>query len=270
MTRPIRVRSGLVGAGRVPLVCTPIVGRTRGELLTELAAVAAKRPDLIEWRADFFVDIAQRGRVLDMAAAIRAGVGTGAGGIPIIFTIRSKREGGEAVSLNDAQITALNVAVCEAQAVELIDFEISSDPQHIHQVRAAARASDTQLILSYHNFRETPDGEAIYAQFLQARDLGGDIGKVAVMPRVPGDVLTLLGATLRAHHSLGLPLIGISMGEYGALTRLFGHVFGSSVTFAVGQGSSAPGQISIEELTTVLGILQRALAGKTIQLSTTR
>ena len=264
MTRPIRIRSGLVAAGRVPLVCTPMVGRTRAELLVELAAISAKRPDLIEWRADFFADIAQRERVLDMAAAIRAAAGTDAGSIPIIFTIRSQREGGEAVSLSDAEVAALNVAVCEARSVEMIDCEMSNEPRHIQQVRAAARASNTQLILSYHNFRETPDGDAIYAQFQQARELGGDIAKVAVMPKCPGDVLTLLGATLRAHQSLELPLIGISMGAYGALTRLCGHVFGSSVTFAVGQGSSAPGQISIEELHTALDILQRALAGKSI------
>jgi 3-dehydroquinate dehydratase-1 len=52
----------------------------------------------------------------------------------------------------------------------------------------------------------------------------------------------------------------MSMGAYGSLSRLFGWAFGSSVTFAVGDQASAPGQMSIEELRVVLEILQRSLA----------
>jgi len=129
-------------------------------------------------------------------------------------------------------------------------------------VRTAARASGTLLILSYHDFRGTPDVEALYARFSEAQALGGDVAKVAVMPRCEEDVLTLLAATIRARKTLDLPLISISMGAWGALTRMFGWVFGSSVTFAVGQGVSAPGQLPIEDLNAVLDVLRRSLAGR--------
>ena len=52
------------------------------------------------------------------------------------------------------------------------------------------------------------------------------------------------------------------MGAYGSLSRLFGWVFGSSVSFAVGEKSSAPGQVPIEQLNAVVEILQRALKGE--------
>jgi 3-dehydroquinate dehydratase-1 len=39
-------------------------------------------------------------------------------------------------------------------------------------------------------------------------------------------------------------------------------VFGSSLSFAVGAASSAPGQVPIEDLNTVLGILQKSMGGK--------
>ena len=52
------------------------------------------------------------------------------------------------------------------------------------------------------------------------------------------------------------------MGPYGSLTRMFGWAFGSALTFAVGAAASAPGQVPIEDLNTVLGLLQKSIAGK--------
>jgi 3-dehydroquinate dehydratase I len=258
VTRAIEVRGRVVGDGREPLVCTPLVGRTREAILAELDSVTGKRPDLVEWRADFFDGLADTAGVLALARELASR----AGDIPVIFTIRSSREGGEDIALGEEQVAALVVAVCEAQVAGLVDFEMSAPRAHLDRVREAARASDTRLILSYHNFRETPDAEALYARFSEAQLLGGDIAKVAVMPLGAEDVLTLLAATIRARRTLDLPLISISMGAYGALTRMVGWMFGSSVTFAVGQGISAPGQVPIEDLKAVLDILRRALAGK--------
>jgi len=51
----------------------------------------------------------------------------------------------------------------------------------------------------------------------------------------------------------------MSMGGLGAVTRLFGGVFGSSVSFAVGQNSSAPGQVPIEDLNTVFKIISKSI-----------
>jgi len=52
------------------------------------------------------------------------------------------------------------------------------------------------------------------------------------------------------------------MGPLGAVTRLLGGVFGSSLTFAVGATASAPGQIPIEDLQTVLAIIQKSMDDK--------
>ena len=111
------------------------------------------------------------------------------------------------------------------------------------------------LILSYHNFQATPDAAALLATFAEAERCGADIAKVAVMPRSPEDVLTLMGATWRASETLGIPLIGMSMGPLGAVSRMASGVFGSALTFAVGESSSAPGQIPIEALRAVLETL---------------
>ncbi len=62
--------------------------------------------------------------------------------------------------------------------------------------------------------------------------------------------------------AISLPIISMSMGGYGSLSRLFGWAFGSSVTFVVGENSSAPGQVPIEDLKVVVDILHRSLRDK--------
>jgi len=118
------------------------------------------------------------------------------------------------------------------------------------------------MIMSYHNFQATPEGEALVAKFAEAERLGADIAKVAVMPKSPGDVLTLLGAVWRADEAGSIPLIGMSMGGFGAVSRMVGGVFGSALTFAVGKSASAPGQIPIEDLRIALSTVGRSVAGK--------
>jgi 3-dehydroquinate dehydratase-1 len=246
-----------IGGGTHPLICTPLVGRTRGDVLAELAAVLPKAPDLIEWRVDFFAGIGDTALVIDTARAMKAA----AGATPILFTRRSSKEGGETVALAEPDVVRLYEAVCAARCVDMIDYEMCNAAADFARLRTASRANDVLLVASYHNFQATPDAAALVAKFAEAERLGGDVAKVAVMPRGPLDVLTLLGATFTASQTIGVPLISMSMGAYGSLSRMMGWVYGSTVTFAVGKSSSAPGQVPIEELRVVLGTIRKAVQG---------
>lgn len=254
-SKTIELHGKPVANGKFPLVCAPLVARQPAQLLAELQVVLAKRPDMLEWRVDFFEEIGNAEQVINMASAIRAA----AAGIPLLFTRRSPREGGEKTALSEKKAIALYQALCDSRLVDLIDFEMSNDAAHIDVVRKTARVNDIKLILSFHNFSFTPALETLEQRFLQAEQLGADIAKVAVMPRNAEDVLTLLGATLSASQKLTIPLISIAMGPHGSLTRLFGWAFGSALTFATGAASSAPGQMPIEDLNTVLAIVQKSL-----------
>lgn len=258
MGTPIELHGKPVSNGKFPLVCTPLVGRTREEIRSEVQLILVKGPDILEWRVDFFEGIADTAEVLSVAQSIKQA----AAGIPLLFTRRSMAEGGERIALSEAAVVALYQAVCERGLVDLVDFEMNNDPAHIARVRAAAKASDIKLILSFHDFSLTPALENLKQRFVQAEQLGADIAKVAVTPRDLEDVLTLLSATLSASRQLKIPLISMSMGPYGSLTRLFGWVYGSALTFAVGASRSAPGQMPIEDINTVLGILQQSMTAK--------
>jgi hypothetical protein len=55
--------------GETPLLCTPLVGRTRKRVLAEAASVLRQKPDLVEWRVDFFDAVGDRRRDRDGARA---------------------------------------------------------------------------------------------------------------------------------------------------------------------------------------------------------
>ena len=256
--KPIEINGQPIAGGKFPLVCTPLVGRTLDKLMAELAVVLPKQPDVLEWRVDYFDAIGDSAAVIAAARAIKQA----AGAIPILFTRRSIIEGGEKIALNEDQVIAMYAAVCESKSIDLIDYEMANEAANIVRVRTAAKANDIKLVLSFHNFSYTPGLETLVGKFLNADQLGADVAKVAVMPRDLDDVLTLLNATQAANHKLRIPLISMSMGPYGSLTRMFGWAFGSALTFAVGAAASAPGQVPIEDLNTVLAILQKSIGGK--------
>lgn len=257
-SRPIILKNRLFNSTREPLVCTPLVGSSEGAVYRELAAIMPKQPDLLEWRVDFFSGVADPERVVALGKRIRQE----AGNIPILFTRRSIREGGCPISLDEAQVLELYTAICRSGYIDLFDYELSVDELYFQQAVALSEETELKLVASFHNFQETPSRDELVAKFVAMEQAGADIAKIAVMPKELRDVLTLLDATLTAYHVISLPIISMSMGAYGSLSRLFGWVFGSSVSFAVGEQSSAPGQIPIEQLNTVVDILRRALEGE--------
>ena len=89
-TRLIHIHGKPLGGGVTPAIITPLIGETRTAILAEVAAIVPKKPDLLEWRIDFFEAIGDIPTVIDTARAIRQN----AAGIPVLLTRRSATEGG--------------------------------------------------------------------------------------------------------------------------------------------------------------------------------
>jgi len=255
--KQILVGGKAIGRSGEPLICTPVVGRTRGAVLEELAALLPKAPDLIEWRVDFFEGFGDIAAVIDMAREIKVA----AGDVPIIFACRTMGEGGSLSALNEADVLKMYVAACVSRCIDVIDYEMSNSPGNVAMLRGVSRENGVAMIMSYHNHEFTVGEEELSGMFLEAEALGADIAKVVVMPRTEEDVLALLSATLKARRACRIPLISMSMGGLGTVSRVFGWVFGSSVTFAFGKNTSAPAQMSIEDLRPVLASVQHAVLG---------
>ena len=102
------------------------------------------------------------------------------------------------------------------------------------------------------NFDKTPSQEEMIDILEKMEVMGGDILKIAVMPLCKKDVVSLMDVSLMMSGKLDKPLIMISMGELGKITRVAGELIGSSITFGSAKKSSAPGQIQVNDLKLLL------------------
>ena len=178
------------------------------------------------------------------------------GELPVLFTFRSSREGGEA-ALNDGAYQSLNEAAIASGFVDCVDVELFSGDAVVKAVVAEAHSNNVKVIASNHDFEKTPAAEELLARLQKMEALGADIPKIAVMPQSSKDVLTLLTVTESWKETGKTPVITMSMAGEGLISRLCGEIFGSAVTFGAAGKSSAPGQIDAEELRRILEIIHQ-------------
>ncbi len=122
------------------------------------------------------------------------------------------------------------------------------------------KSSLTKIIASYHNFKETPSFDCLRSIYANLVGTGADILKVATKANTWEDNLTIF-TLIRHARSENKKIIGICMGERGIMTREYGPLLGSYLTFAAldSARASAPGQLNIDELCARwqrLGVLQ--------------
>lgn len=113
-----------------------------------------------------------------------------------------------------------------------MDIELSCGEERAARLAELAKSRGISVVLSKHDFHQTPPKEEIAATLRRMKALGADLPKYAVMPRTPGDVLALLAATWEASSEIG-PVITMSMGSWAKSPGGSG-VFGSCLTFGAG------------------------------------
>ena len=191
------------------------------------------------------------------------------GEIPILFTIRTKEEGGQA-AISAEEYTAVNRSVIESGLADLVDVELMKGDEIMQTLCEAAHravitdgqtadsevsstAHTVKIVGSRHDFNKTPEEALIIGSLCKMQELGADVAKYAVMPTCERDVLTLLSATVTMKEKYNsTPVITMSMGRLGALSRVCGTLSGSAVTFGTAGRASAPGQLPADLLKTFL------------------
>ena len=254
MARPsVRMRSVVLGEGR-PQVCVPLVGATIAELAEAASGLVPGDYDLVELRIDFFAGWDTPAAVREAIAVVRAALPDG---VPVLFTFRTKREGGQADIRPDAYAELLGLAI--AAGVDAIDVELFTERACLLGLVTAAHEAGVVVVMSSHDFESTPPKAEMMARLAEQQELGADVLKLAVMPASPRDVLTLMETTAEfVGERARRPVIAMSMGGLGVVSRLAGETFGSCVTFGSVGASSAPGQIEARELRAILDVVHRA------------
>lgn len=214
--------------------------------LEEAQALDATRyldADIIEWRADYLPKEA----ILQVAPAIFEKFA----GRELVFTLRTRSEGGE-IDLSPEEYIHLIKEVAQFYQPDYIDFEYYSYKDVFEEM-----LDFPNLVLSYHNFQETP--ENMMEILSELTILNPKLVKVAVMAHTEQDVLDLMNYT-RGFKPLNpeQEYVTISMGKVGKVSRITADVTGSSWSFASLDEVSAPGQISLASMKKIREILDEA------------
>ncbi|MCI6467822.1 MAG: type I 3-dehydroquinate dehydratase [Faecalicatena sp.] len=250
----VKVRNIEIGTG-IPKICVPIVGTSQEEILRAAKEIKKLSVDVVEWRVDWYEDVSDFGKVKETLKGLRTILDE----MPLLFTFRTSKEGGEK-TITEEDYIKLNQEAARTGSVDLVDVEMFTGDEAVRQIVEAAHECGVKVIMSNHDFQKTPDQQEIVSRLVRMQRLGADIPKIAVMPKCKKDVLTLLAATEEmASQYADRPIITMSMAADGVISRLCGEVFGSALTFGAVGKTSAPGQMEAGALKTVLDLLHKSL-----------
>ncbi|MGM9534686.1 MAG: type I 3-dehydroquinate dehydratase, partial [Intestinibacter sp.] len=155
MNKVVEVRNLKLGEG-IPKICVPLVGKTDEQIIAEAEYLKDLKLDLVEWRVDHYEGVEDLDKVKNILSALRDKVGD----LPILFTFRSKKEGGER-EVSDEYYAELNKKIAETKMVDLVDVELFTGDEIVKDIVESAHQSGVKVVMSNHDFFKTPEKEEI-------------------------------------------------------------------------------------------------------------
>ncbi len=155
----------------------------------------------------------------------------------IIATLRGKPQ-----SIDKAKV----LKTCIESGAKYVDLDINDNPiSLIKDIRKYCNVSKrTQLILSVHNYNETPPIMEIYYHYDEAKNLGANLVKLVYFSNSEEDNKTVLSLYEKYDN-----LVAFNMGRVGQNTRLECLRLGAPFTYVSLDGeATAPGQLSIDTI----------------------
>ena len=226
--KPLEIKHRVIGGGE-PLICVPVVEQDAQSVIREITYLSQSTADMIEWRVDAFRDFTDYNAIRSVFEAVAPLLGEKL----FLYTFRTAHQGGMA-QVKAEQLDDLHDLAAESGCVDLVDLGVS-------------------VIASHHDFEQTPSPEVMKMLLEKMCTGGADIVKLAVMPQNYKDVLNLLDVTAQfREENPDTPVITMSMGSLGGISRISGETFGSCVTFGAHEKPSAPGQFAMKELRQML------------------
>ena len=149
--------------------------------------------------------------------------------------------------------TSLKMLEVAAQSgADYIDTEIERGEEIAQRLKNACKNSSCKLIISYHNFEETPDLEELHSIIRTCINYGADYVKLACKVNFPED-----NAKLLSLYTLDENIVAFGMGELGKITRVACLKCGSPITYlAPDEGNkTAPGQFKVSEMKKLLELI---------------
>jgi len=247
----ITIKGKIIGSGR-PCVCVPVMGREKEDIIQEIIELTKSPVDIIEWRVDAFSKYLDFNEVRDILHTVEPHLSQKV----FLYTFRTKLQGGFG-EVTGEQLDDIHDVAAESGVVDLLDLEFFAEEYPVIKI-LRLQEKGVKIVASHHDFEETPERDVM--KMLLERMCAGnaDIVKIAVMPKKEKDVLNLLDVTSKfSKENPDTPIISMSMGKLGMISRLCGETFGSCVTFAANKEASAPGQLNMEKVIEITDFLHK-------------
>ena len=146
--KTVKVRNLVIGEGK-PKICVPLIGDAVSVLQTA-EGVKKSRADLAEWRIDTDTDPDNEKQILQTAEKLRSILGD----MPLLFTFRTKEEGGSA-AISEERYRELNKEMICSGLIDLVDVEFFKMRATVESLVREAEAHRVRTVLSNHDFAKT-------------------------------------------------------------------------------------------------------------------
>lgn len=230
----------------------PITAKTKEQALAQAQVIAnTADADLAEFRIDLLSFASDTKQVIALGHELKKILGHK----PMIATIRTKNEGGQ-LEISDADYGKTYQAYLKNPFMDWLDVEMFRDQKVVSEIVQKAHQNKVLVVMSNHDFQKTPSQDEIEKRLLKQDQMGADILKIAVMPKSKQDVFTLMNATLKVSQQTTKPLLTMSMGQLGTISRVATANMGGSYSFGMIGQASAPGQIDVTKLKQILQTVQ--------------
>jgi 3-dehydroquinate dehydratase I len=201
-----------------------------------VASRMRKPPDLFELRLDCFAR--SHAQLQKKLSQLRA---------PLVITARHPAEGGANELSLKQRVELLLHFVPYAR---YIDVELRS-AKSLGSVLQLAKRLKLRRIISFHDFSSTPSSRSLRAKAREAESCGADIFKIATRTDTPGQLARLFDFVGSKHAAVAVSAMGI--GKLGAVSRIVLSRRGSILNYASLRPGQIEGQLSIEQLRSVIG-----------------
>ncbi|MDF3345983.1 type I 3-dehydroquinate dehydratase [Acinetobacter pittii] len=230
----------------------PITAKTKEQALAQAQVIAnTADADLAEFRIDLLSFASDTKQVIALGHELKKILGNK----PMIATIRTKNEGGQ-LEISDVDYGKTYQAYLKNPFMDWLDVEMFRDQKVVSDIVQKAHQKKVLIVMSNHDFQKTPNQDEIEKRLLKQDQMGADILKIAVMPKSKQDVFTLMNATLKVSQQTTKPLLTMSMGQLGTISRVATANMGGSYSFGMIGQASAPGQIDVAKLKQILQTVQ--------------
>ncbi len=174
---------------------------------------------------------------------------------PVLVTNRPTWEGGQYAGGEQDRIDLLCKGV--RSGARFVDIELRTNEALRVQVLQEARKHGAKVIISSHDFKDTPSLVSLQETLRQMLASGADIGKIVTTATNADAALRILALQLDAQTSL-FPLSAFAMGTAGKISRLATLYLGGFMTYAAisTDQATAPGQLAVHDLHALIALFE--------------